>query len=759
MGVTNNKRYKAFIIILTAAVISAASVLLLQYKCLETKGEDILTEKVFGAIPSDVSSLFYFSHIESLNQNLSYNTPLFGTLFFGEGSLKLFVEQLYSLSGEESLVNFRKLESVISSHYSAKNQISPLLAISLNNTDVSFIINQLNKNSVKREFNNIIIYKWREVEFCIYKDFLLASNSAIILESSLRHLQSGVSVLENEGFKAVLSKTYSSDFIIFLNHSQIGKLFSGFADRKYLKYSDFLSQFTTWSAFHLSNTNNTINAEGNFLNKKGWGNFSALFDVAKGNSTKSVSIVPANTFALLSISVKDLPNYIGLFARYKEYYKKGNREKEKEALKWFSALNAQEISCATIPYGGSLESVTIIRSDAGRKNFFKRLFTKENLNTVPQEFSQKGYIAHLFGDYFNQTNEEKILYTERWVFIGPEKLIEEFAKESYASFSMDDFLSQTKARNLLGGKSTLLSMIMSGTSQPDSLTVFFRKEIKKELNRITSDNNLMITAFQLQVNEEGALGSRFFVYADSLDKLPEPSGINIERTAAWERDTIVKIPPGPFQVKNFNTGDSEFLEQLPNLWLRLSDKNMKGLWAIPFASALCGNVEQVDYYRNGKLQMLFASGKKIHLLDRLGRFVYPFPKSVDSLILLGPKIYDINNNGDYSIMLLHTDNTLRLYDRFVLPHPSWNDITVGETIKSFPELIEVGANKYWILRTEVRTIIFTVNGNPINLLSDKNRLQPDSPVMPTTESNVKVRTVQERDVLLNLETGKIRRLN
>ena len=759
MKITDNKRQKGFIIILTAAVISVASLTYTYLRCFKVEAQNVLKESVFKAVPSDVSSILYFSGIESLNRNISYNNPLFGSFFFGDGALKFFAERLYSLSGEVSLVNFKKLESVISSHYSAKNKISPLLAIYLNNTDISFIVNQLSSNSTKRNYNSITIYKWRTVEFAVYKDFLLASSSPIILESSLRHLQSGVSVLENEGFKEILATTYSSDLIAFVNHSQIGKLFSGFANRKYLKYSDFVSRVTSWSAFHFSNTIDIIEAEGNFLNKKGWGNFLTIFDGVKGSANRAISIVPSNTFALLSIAIKDIPSYIESFTRHKEYYKIGNREKEIEALKWFSSLDAQEVSSATIPYGGVLENVTIIRSNYKREGFFSRVFTKRNLDRVPETFKQKGYIEHLFGDYFSQTNEEKVLYTEKWIFIGPEKLLDEFAKKSYTSFSMEEFLSQTKARNLLGSENTLVSLIMNGTEQPDSLVWFFKKEIKDKFNSIISDNNLIITAFQLHIKEDGTIGSRFFAYADSLRKLPEPSGINVEKIAGWESDTIVKIPGGPFPLINFNTGDKEYLEQLPSLWIRLSDKNMKGLWAIPFNSPICGNVEQVDFNRNGKLQMLFASEKKIYLLDRLGRFVYPYPKSVNSPIVLGPKIYDLKSDGDYAIMLLHTDNTLRLYDRMALPYAAWNDIKVEEIIKSFPELIEIGTNKYFVLRTGVRTMIYTVNGNLVTQFQDKNRLKSDSQVMPAGDSYVKVRTVQERDILLNLETGKIRRLN
>ena len=759
MKITDIKRRKLFIILLMATVISVASLAFLYLRSGTSETKDLAMEKVFKAVPSDASSIFYFSNFQSLNRNLSVNRSLFGTFFFGEGALKLFVNRLYTFLGEESLGNLKKSECLISSHYSAKNKISSLLAIDLNKINLSFIEAQLSKNSRKRSYDNIIIYSWRDIEFSFYKEFLLASPSSLTLESSIRHLQSGVSILENEGFSEILSSSFSSDLIAFVNHSQVGKLFSGFAHRDYLKYANFISQFTSWSAFYFSNQSKTVEAEGTFLNKRGWGNFASTFSNTKGVANRAASVVPSNTYFLLSIAVKDFQNYINSFFRYKEYYKKGDREQESKALKWFTSLNAEEVSIATIPYGGKLENVTIIKSNYKRGSLLKRLFSKEKDNYAPEDFIQKGYMSHLFGSYFKETEEESVLYKENWIFIGPKKLLIEFARESYTSFSMEGFLSQTKARNLLGNSNTLLSIIVNGTAEPDSLFGFLKKEIRDKSSSIITDNNLVITAFQLHAKEDGTVGSRFFAYADSLEKLPEASGVNTDKTPGWESDTIVNVPRGPFQLINFNSGEKEYLEQLSSLWIRLSDKDREGLWAIPFNSLICGNVEQVDYYRNGKLQMLFASEKKIYLLDREGRFVYPFPKSVDSLIILGPKVYDLKSNGDYAIMLLHANNTLKLYDRVALPYPAWKDISLEETIKNFPELIEVGVNKYWVLRTGVRTVIYTINGNPVTSFSDKNRLKPDSPVLPVGDSYVKVRNVQERDILLNLETGKTRRLN
>jgi hypothetical protein len=248
-----------------------------------------------------------------------------------------------------------------------------------------------------------------------------------------------------------------------------------------------------------------------------------------------------------------------------------------------------------------------------------------------------------------------------------------------------------------------------------------------------------------------------FAYADST--LTPSARIESfgSKPSGWKSDTIISIPKGPFEVINFNNREKEYLIQLPNYALRLSDSKMEGLWAIPFSSPLCGYVKQVDFFKNGKLQMLFASGNKLYLLDRLGRFVSPYPKSVGDEILLGPQVYDIKGDGDFAIMLLHKDNSLRLYDKTAGLYPSWSNISAQERIKSFPELFKSGENRYWVLRTSLRTMIYSINGTPVANFTGDLTLAKDTPVKPDREGVVNVKTASGKNISVDLETGNIKR--
>ncbi|MBO4761046.1 MAG: hypothetical protein J5520_04775, partial [Bacteroidales bacterium] len=194
------------------------------------------------------------------------------------------------------------------------------------------------------------------------------------------------------------------------------------------------------------------------------------------------------------------------------------------------------------------------------------------------------------------------------------------------------------------------------------------------------------------------------------------------------RDTVVTVPEGPFKVMNSGTGRMNLFSQTSNNALTLKEENGKGIWSVPFGSRICGAAETVDYYANGKLQILFASGSKLYLIDRLGRFVKDFPSELGKEVLLGPAVYDFSGAKGYTVMILHKDNTIGMYDLHGKLRSGWQEISVeGETIKKLPELLEVNGIRYWVVRTSECTRIYGFEGGEqLTSATGDKRLRPDA---------------------------------
>ena len=236
--------------------------------------------------------------------------------------------------------------------------------------------------------------------------------------------------------------------------------------------------------------------------------------------------------------------------------------------------------------------------------------------------------------------------------------------------------------------------------------------------------------------KEFALGAGFAPAYASLnlsEELPEmrislqSKTLKGNKVQVQERDTTVVIPAGPFPVTNFQTKKTNYLYQNSHLSICLQDENRKDVWGIPFKEAFCGRVQDVDYYKNGKIQFLFAAGDKLYLLDRLGKWVNGFPVKLPKAVLLGPDVYDFTGAGGYTVMVLHKDNSLERYNLHGQKPEGWKGIRAPETVKDLPELIQVGGKNYWVVRTSIRTLVYPFAGGE-NLLTEEGgkMLRPDT---------------------------------
>lgn len=249
-------------------------------------------------------------------------------------------------------------------------------------------------------------------------------------------------------------------------------------------------------------------------------------------------------------------------------------------------------------------------------------------------------------------------------------------------------------------------------------------------------NSLIISIVALAVLFAVVVVSLIFLYSNPLDKVREiPSSITIASTDDSSEAVVVKedtiIPSehkdsvihenkdinvcfGPFKVKNSATGRINLFGQKQDMSLYLNEEDGKEIWNKPFSSLICGEANTIDYYANGKLQILFASGSKLYLIDRLGRFVSGFPVDLHKPIKLGPNVYDFTGAKGYNVVVIHEDNTIEMYDLHGHRPSWWKGIIPSGTPVSLPELFSKNGKKYWSVNTSDKKNVYDFcGGGPI----------------------------------------------
>ena len=136
-----------------------------------------------------------------------------------------------------------------------------------------------------------------------------------------------------------------------------------------------------------------------------------------------------------------------------------------------------------------------------------------------------------------------------------------------------------------------------------------------------------------------------------------------ESTTEWETllDTTAGIKP--FFFTNHNTGAKEIFIQDTKNNAYLINAAGRVLWKVPLKEKINGTVYMIDYYRNGKYQLLFSGRNYLHLIDRNGNYVERYPVRLRSPATNSLALIDYENNNTYRLVIAGEDKLVYSYDK------------------------------------------------------------------------------------------------
>lgn len=101
---------------------------------------------------------------------------------------------------------------------------------------------------------------------------------------------------------------------------------------------------------------------------------------------------------------------------------------------------------------------------------------------------------------------------------------------------------------------------------------------------------------------------------------------------------------GPSVVKSHKE-EGGFFTQTSDKHLHFSDLNNTEKWKISIDSEIIGDITEVDWYKNNKIQYLFNTSTRIYLVDVLGNIVKPFPLTLPVKTQNQVAVYQTNSNN------------------------------------------------------------------------------------------------------------------
>ena len=521
---------------------------------------------------------------------------------------------------------------------------------------------------------------------------VLASRSETLLAASVRHLESGLSVLSAPGMKEACA-SISGPSLVFLNNSQASKLMQTFGGAAVAPKSGFVRRFADWTAFRMEPGPEQIALKGTATVLPRTAGYLTAFSGYQGGTTTFASMLPGSVASVLAIPVADAEDYL---SRYRDFRDsegtlraydadlENGKGHDMNPLKWYNSLKLKEIALAGFRSGSTVFKVLMLRcaQDGGKKG------TIEANN-------YSGYPSRVLGPEFKTDDSLCLHLGGGWRAYGCKEALDMFKDPEFLSYTLKDRLGEAGIQVPAG----MLAYASLGDA-PELVSRYLQETPSKAVLLYTTGASYAPLFASLKPGSKPELNI-------TLSRRMEAQA---NRGGSFLKDTTVVVPTGPYDVENFTTGKTNSLYQNKNLAICLNDEKGKGVWGIPFREKICGRVECIDYYNNGRKQFLFAAGSSLYLLDVKGRFVQGFPVDLGREVRLGPAAYDFTGAGGYTVMVLHKNNTLQMYNLHGQKPKDWKGIAPEEKIRALPELYEHEGKRYWIVTTSGATAIYPFNG-------------------------------------------------
>lgn len=585
-------------------------------------------------------------------------------------------------------------------------------------------------------------------------DFLLVSESDALVKSAARHVEREISVVDAPGFADAL-KTVDGDMNVFMSHLHAKRLLAAAGDRNVTRHTSFVEHAAKWSAMDISEgAPEYFSLLGSLIFEGDADEFMTVLESCTPAEVRMGEILPSYTISAISLPMSDIGKYASAYKTYVDS-RQGLHDlvaQQKNLANktgvtpedFFRRLNVREVARATFKVEGKVEAVNLIC--VGSKDA-ELIFQGNDIRSFRgyepgiHSWAYQSYVSSVFGGLFSLTDESCFTFINGWIVSGSRQAVAEYVERDALNYSLNKYLSDAGKENLLAELPAVALAYFSLTEDRDGASSCLKPALSKLLSKtmdaeyapvvyaVGKDKNAMVASLQVQ-------------------------GLTLKKSKApvFERDTTVVVPAGPFKVMNSHTGKMNTFYQNAQKSICLRDENGKDLWGVPFGKPLCGTAQTLDYFANGKLQIIFASGSKVYLIDRLGRYVGGFPVDLGKEILLGPDVYDFAGVKRYNIVVLHKDNTIEMYNLKGKKPEEWKGIAAPETVKSLPERLDLGGKTFWVVRTSIQTLIYPFyGGDPVTVLEGDSKIRPDSAVKAIDGTSVEVSCYNGKTKTLKLK--------
>lgn len=600
---------------------------------------------------------------------------------------------------------------------------------------------------------------------------LLLSTAQIPVESALRNIDAPVNLPADPQFNKV-GKTAGlyAHANVYVDYAQWGAFVASLLNERGQRTPFFDHPVAGWSALDLTVLSDEMMLNGFVHVADSSKQYFSIFADQKGRPTDDLTrILPANTAYYLFYGLSHFPtflnNYKALLREQQAFFSYDQRIEafnqridgnvEELCGSWIENELAVFITEPSLVSYDQLAYLAIESTDTDRALSHLKTLSRA-VGQAPDSLEMAGYTVYdldlanaygmLLGAPFDGFEAVVATAIDDYIVLAQSRsamrnLINFFDTgntlgndENYASFASN-----------LGKRSNLL--LYSGISRsPDLYAPFLTDEGTARLEQhLETVRNFEGFAYQLVEGNDDLFYNNIYLRHNPV--YTQESG------AFWELALDTAVSYGPQLVLNHYTESREILVQDVTNTLHLISNTGKVLWSRPVDGQILGKVQQIDLYKNNKLQLLFNTRQRLYLLDRNGKDVTDYPVKLPATASAPLGLFDYDNSRDYRILIPCSDRELRMYDGDGTVVGGWKADQTDALVRDKPEHLRLGTRDYIFAADESgKVYLLNRRGKTRHRVKATLEARSENPLFITEGKNIKNTALLYTDTAGNLVT-------
>lgn len=711
------------------------------------RGKQNLLSDPYQAIPKGAVLVVETADLQNLLNTLSSGKGLAGEIREMKGfeSFKKSVEFLSLQLKREEFMNLVKgRTAVISWHNSIKGRLKPLFSMTLpdgtGTSEISkiFELSGFRNMSIQRHAGRKIIIlpftvntKTDSLFVSINKGLFLCSTSLNLLSDATR--QTGISedVRDEPGFSKVLAVSGRNEDKIYIIFPNLAPFVSKAFSEEYSQLPAKIARIADTGVGDIYFNNDGIILSG-YIESSDSSDFIYRFKSISPGSFHTYSILPSSTMLFESIIIPGnaplnrpdtiIPQYTAdLASGLREYI----GEEATRAMIETRGGPSRDNMLFIYELNNRVQAEQVFLTELGKNNNESKLLffePGEQVRIPVYKTPFRGLARLLFPGNAGKSDDSYVTFYGNFMITG----------SSYATISKflyDNLLNKTLANDLvyrdfessLPSRSVYLFYCI-----PSLITGLLSDQLSPDLNRFLEENRVSVS--KILAAGYSLMPSNNMIYNSVSFRFREEA--RQESTADWQTllDTTAAIKPF-FFTNHINQSKEIFVQDLKNNAYLISSAGLI-LWKVPLEERINGQVYMIDYYRNGKYQLLFAGKSFLHLLDRNGNYVERYPVRLRSPATSPLSLFDYDNNRDYRMLIAGEDKLVYAYDRNGNLVKGWKPFRTAGTVTSEISYFRVSGKDYIVISDDQSMYFLDRRGNV--------RLKPKEAVMKASGSAVRL---------------------